>query len=96
MIKEGNIDITPIELFRKWFITPLKEYLDSAPGSIVLLVPSVKDILSDHAVYPQPPFPRELCDDDPVSRLILHDMVSPHILFFAAHTYASEPMQILH
>ncbi|KAL6302805.1 DNA polymerase alpha, subunit B [Sparassis latifolia] len=53
LVKSGDIDTTPAELFRQTFTATLREYLDSAPGALVLIVPSVRDIISDHAVFPQ-------------------------------------------
>ncbi|PIL22596.1 hypothetical protein GSI_15285 [Ganoderma sinense ZZ0214-1] len=53
-IKVGDIDSTPEEMFRTLFWSRLSEFLDSSPSSCVLLVPSTRDILSHHAVFPQP------------------------------------------
>ena len=40
-------------LFRDVFMKGLVEVLDTQPGSSAIIVPSVRDILSDHAVFPQ-------------------------------------------
>lgn len=95
MIENGDLDTTPQELFTRWFITPLHDYLNSAPGSIVLLVPSVNDILSDYAVYPQPPLSRELCDDK-VGSLVAHVTTSSHVIllnsaYISFRTHANFP-----
>ncbi|KIJ59480.1 hypothetical protein HYDPIDRAFT_100652 [Hydnomerulius pinastri MD-312] len=52
-IKDGEIDVTPEELFKRVFTDQLQEFLIQSPGSTVLLIPSVNDIISDHAVFPQ-------------------------------------------
>ncbi|OCH91876.1 DNA polymerase alpha subunit B [Obba rivulosa] len=56
LVKVGDVGATPAEMFRQHFLDPLEDYLNSAKGSIVLIVPSTRDIISDHAVYPQPEF----------------------------------------
>ncbi|KAJ7644276.1 DNA polymerase alpha/epsilon subunit B-domain-containing protein [Roridomyces roridus] len=62
-IKAGDIDIPPQKLFRVRFLKPLKECLKAVPGSIALIIPSVRDIISDHAVFPQCELPATYADD---------------------------------
>ncbi|EPQ54753.1 DNA polymerase alpha, subunit B [Gloeophyllum trabeum ATCC 11539] len=62
-IRQGLASSPPAELFRDTFLAPLAEFLASAPGSAVVLVPSVKDIISDHAVFPQAELPASLMSD---------------------------------
>ncbi|KAG6830016.1 hypothetical protein H0H92_002544 [Tricholoma furcatifolium] len=52
-IKNGDTDMLPAHLFRSLFIEPLKNVLESSPGSIAILIPSTRDVVSKHAVYPQ-------------------------------------------
>ncbi|KAG1822524.1 DNA polymerase alpha/epsilon subunit B-domain-containing protein [Suillus subaureus] len=52
-IQDGMVDATPSDIFKSQFIAPLRDFLSQSPTSTVLLVPSVKDIISDHAVFPQ-------------------------------------------
>lgn len=52
-IKIGDIDETPVEMFYRHFTDNLREFLDGSPASIVLLVPSVRDMISSHAAFPQ-------------------------------------------
>lgn len=52
-IQDGLVDETPSDLFKRQFIAPLCDFLSQSPTSTVLLVPSVNDIISDHAVFPQ-------------------------------------------
>ncbi|KAI0372220.1 DNA polymerase alpha, subunit B [Pilatotrama ljubarskyi] len=62
-IKTGDVDAPPRDIFRTELVDRLREFLDASPGSVVLLVPSTRDILSDHAVFPQCELPRALCSD---------------------------------
>ncbi|KAI0349482.1 DNA polymerase alpha, subunit B [Trametes cingulata] len=68
-IKSGDVDAPPRDIFRTELVDRLREFLDAAPGSVVLLVPSTRDILSDHAVFPQCELPRALCGDPRVRLL---------------------------
>ncbi|KAI6123468.1 DNA polymerase alpha subunit B [Pisolithus croceorrhizus] len=49
----GDIGKTPSEIFERHFQEALRDFLLQSPGSIVLLVPSVRDLISDHIVFPQ-------------------------------------------
>ena len=53
--------------------------MDKIPGALVALIPSVKDILSDHAVFPQSELNTEVVEDDPVSALSVPLSVSQHV-----------------
>ncbi|KAG7443006.1 DNA polymerase alpha, subunit B [Guyanagaster necrorhizus] len=64
LLKAGAIDTTPLKLFHAQFTKPLRSYLDSSPGSIAILVPSVRDLVSFHAVYPQCEFSSEVSNRD--------------------------------
>ncbi len=66
LLKMGAIDTTPLKLFHAQFTKPLRSYLDSSPGSIAILVPSVRDLVSFHAVYPQSEFSSEVSNGDSV------------------------------
>ncbi|KAI1790115.1 DNA polymerase alpha, subunit B [Ganoderma leucocontextum] len=68
-IKIGDVDSPPEEMFRTVFRNRLTEFLDSSPGSRVLLVPSTRDILSNHTVFPQPELDRTLCSDSRIHML---------------------------
>ncbi|KAI0335848.1 DNA polymerase alpha, subunit B [Cubamyces sp. BRFM 1775] len=63
LIKVGDVDMPPRDMFITQFVDKLRDFLDASPGSIVLLLPSPRDILSEHAVFPQCELPRALCDD---------------------------------
>jgi DNA polymerase alpha subunit B len=55
-------------MFKSIFIDSLSKTLDLTPGSIALLVPSIRDILDDHAVLPQSELGANLVND-PVRRI---------------------------
>lgn len=50
---QGEIDEDPQQLFKSKFIDTLEQFLKSSIASTIMLVPSVRDIISDHAVFPQ-------------------------------------------
>jgi len=52
-IKTGDIDQTPSEIFYTQFTEKLQEFLETSPNSLILIVPSVRDVISNHCVYPQ-------------------------------------------
>lgn len=52
-VKDGDVDETPTQLFERQFAERLRDFLVLSPGSTVLLVPSISDVISDHAVFPQ-------------------------------------------
>ncbi|KAH9942919.1 DNA polymerase alpha, subunit B [Amylocystis lapponica] len=62
-IKNGDVNQSPADLFREQFLTPLRDFLASAPDSLVLIVPSVRDMISDHAVFPQCELSQEFSAD---------------------------------
>ncbi|KAK0201753.1 DNA polymerase alpha subunit B [Desarmillaria ectypa] len=64
LLRVGAIDTTPLKLFQAQFTKPLRSYLDSSQGSIAILVPSVRDLVSFHAVYPQCEFSPEVSNGD--------------------------------
>lgn len=59
-IKTGDLDVSPSKLFNAQFAERLKGFLKTSPGSIILLVPSVRDLVSDHAAFPQPELSTDL------------------------------------
>ena len=53
LVKSGNLEQLPEELFEEHFRKPIDKFLETSRGTIVLIQPSVRDILSDHPVFPQ-------------------------------------------
>ncbi|KZT11993.1 DNA polymerase alpha, subunit B [Laetiporus sulphureus 93-53] len=62
-IKEGEIDVSPYDIFREIVVANLMDFLASSPGSLILIVSSVRDIISDHAVFPQCEMDAEFSSD---------------------------------
>jgi hypothetical protein len=52
-LRDGDIDQSPTQLFKEQFLDEIQVYLDEFPSCTVILVPSVRDIMSEHASYPQ-------------------------------------------
>ncbi len=65
-IREGDVDMSPSEMFEHHFLAPLKGYLNAAPGSLALIVPNVRDINSNVASFPQAGFEPSLISNDDV------------------------------
>ncbi|RXW23407.1 hypothetical protein EST38_g2463 [Candolleomyces aberdarensis] len=64
-IQNGETDASPSSIFKARFLDPLRKFLSVSPSSIVVLIPSVRDILSRHCVFPQCEFDSELTDSHP-------------------------------
>ncbi|KAG8811255.1 DNA-directed DNA polymerase alpha subunit pol12 [Serendipita sp. 399] len=56
-IKMGDVDFSPLELFRQRVMEPLRAFLEEHPATTALIIPSVRDLISHHAVFPQAPLP---------------------------------------
>ncbi|KAF9077663.1 DNA polymerase alpha/epsilon subunit B-domain-containing protein [Rhodocollybia butyracea] len=69
-IQEGDVDESPLEMFQRIFLEPLRDILNSSPGSIAVLIPSVRDMITSHAVYPQSEFQRLISKSDSRIRLL--------------------------
>ncbi|KAI9509201.1 DNA polymerase alpha subunit B [Russula earlei] len=69
-IKTGDADQTPTELFHTQFTENLHEFLEVSPNSLVLIVPSVRDMTSHHCVYPQSPLDISSLSRDPRIKLL--------------------------
>ncbi|KAL0952801.1 hypothetical protein HGRIS_007026 [Hohenbuehelia grisea] len=53
LIQAGDVDLSPSQLFKREFTDPLSEFLNASSNSVAVIVPSVKDIVSSRAVFPQ-------------------------------------------
>lgn len=62
-IKTGDINDTPRNLFRIHIEQQLNDLLESAPNTAIIIIPSVQDMLSDFAVFPQFPMNVKLISD---------------------------------
>lgn len=45
--------MSPLALFQQAFLNPILSLIQQNPGTLVLLVPHVRDLLSSHVVFPQ-------------------------------------------
>jgi len=54
-VRTGDVDQPPEELFYSQFTENIHDFLEASPNSLVLVVPSVRDMISDRFVYPQSP-----------------------------------------
>ncbi|EKC98004.1 alpha DNA polymerase [Trichosporon asahii var. asahii CBS 8904] len=52
-IASGALRQTPVELFRQQIASRLARINEESPGTVVILIPSVRDLLSRHAAFPQ-------------------------------------------
>ena len=59
--------MTPDKLFQRRIYESLKTFLVSSPDSIVILLPGIRDLISQHAVYPQGELSSDFIQNDSVS-----------------------------
>ena len=45
--------MSPLALFQQAFLNPILSLIQQNPGTLVLIVPHVRDLLTSHAVFPQ-------------------------------------------
>jgi len=53
LIQLGAVTSTPAELFRDQITSRLQRVIESSPATVIILVPSVRDMISRHVAYPQ-------------------------------------------
>lgn len=53
MIKAGDIDETPKQIFVDQISRRLASLVEECPGTGILLFPSVRDMVSRHVAFPQ-------------------------------------------
>lgn len=68
LLKAGDVDETPQELFQRTISPKLTAFLDYSTNTSIILVPSVRDLISHNVVYPQAPLEREGLNLHKVSR----------------------------
>jgi DNA polymerase alpha subunit B len=59
-IKNGDVDETPEQLFANHFAQRIGDILAEKPSTSFFMVPSISDILSEHASFPQSEFDASL------------------------------------
>lgn len=55
LIKIGDVDETPLELFRSQIASRLNAVLEDNPATTIILIASVRDMISQHMAFPQAP-----------------------------------------
>lgn len=60
LIKSGDVDETPEQLFANQFVQSIKDILAEKPSISFFVVPSISDTLSEHASFPQSEFDTSL------------------------------------
>lgn len=58
-IKLGEVDSTPSEIFREQIGSRLTSYMEACPATQVILIPSVRDMISRHVAFPQAMFEKD-------------------------------------
>ena len=53
MIEQGAVTQTPTEVFRDQVASQLTRLAEASPGTVILLVPSLRDMISVHIAFPQ-------------------------------------------
>ena len=58
LIRAGDVSLSADELFRQQISSRLGSVLKTSPATTIILVPSTRDLVSRHCVFPQGPFPK--------------------------------------
>lgn len=58
-IKNGDVDMSPASLFRERISKPLARLEGDMPELVIVLVPSIRDMISSHVVLPQAALERD-------------------------------------
>lgn len=90
-MKNGDIDHSPEDFFRKFFLEPLSDLLGKTQGALALLIPSVTDVMNEHAVFPQGALNYRI--EDPVRRSALAEC---SLSFESRSLENSSPTKSLH
>ncbi|KAI0036476.1 DNA polymerase alpha/epsilon subunit B-domain-containing protein [Vararia minispora EC-137] len=70
VFKTGEVNDFPDDIFRRAFSQELTDLVAAvSPPPLVLLVPSVRDVQSEHAVYPQRPLRKDLVNSPSIKML---------------------------
>ncbi|CAG8687270.1 15540_t:CDS:2, partial [Acaulospora colombiana] len=54
-VQTGDVDVSPLDTFRSKMLAPLRAVMEEHRGMTVLIIPSPRDLISNHAVFPQAP-----------------------------------------
>jgi DNA polymerase alpha subunit B len=53
LVKVGDLDETPTEIFRNQVASRLSTFTEDCPATAVIVIPSVRDMVSRHVAFPQ-------------------------------------------
>lgn len=53
LLRIGAVNETPHEIFRNEISTRLARIVEGSPGTVIMLAPSVRDMVSRHLAFPQ-------------------------------------------
>lgn len=53
LVATGAITQMPIDIFREQISARLHRLVESSPSTMIILVPSVRDVVSQHVAFPQ-------------------------------------------
>ncbi|KDQ09882.1 hypothetical protein BOTBODRAFT_58411 [Botryobasidium botryosum FD-172 SS1] len=92
LIKLGDIDETPAELFASRITAPLRALFNNASFPSVFVIPSVRDMISDHAAFPQSAFDTSV---DPNFAKTLIYLPNPSMISVSGITLAASSVDVL-
>ncbi|PAV21803.1 DNA polymerase subunit B [Pyrrhoderma noxium] len=53
LVKSGDLEQFPDDIFEEHFRKPIDKFLETSKSTLVLIQPGIRDLLSDHPVFPQ-------------------------------------------
>lgn len=56
----GQVSQTPVEIWRDQIGSRLQRIVEETPGTHIILVPSIRDMVSRHVAFPQAMLDKEL------------------------------------
>ncbi len=56
----GEVTQTPVEIWRDQVGSRLQRIAENSVGTLIMLVPSIRDLISQHIAYPQAKLDKEL------------------------------------
>lgn len=59
MLKLGQTDLLPVDIFRTKITSRLLEICESTPATNIILIPSVRDLISTQMAFPQGMFQKD-------------------------------------
>lgn len=60
MITIGAVSQSPLDIFRDQIGARLQRIVEQSPGTVIIMVPSVRDMISRHVAFPQAMLEKEV------------------------------------